>query len=342
MSFQIYKNQEAQLPFDFLKREITMKNIELNSTSQKYASLVINNLQSGELISTFPEYAQFHNERTRNMPDWQLALPVFACLAAGGSLDEGVILASAWASYVLASEILDNVEDKELITDGFLLSPEIASNLATGLVFTSFHTLTSLRDASKALQIVGIFSGSGFDAVHGQHRDLLHAQLPVEEYLNHYWEIIILKSGSIFRAATESGAVAGGADGKIAEALGDYGVALGVLLQLMDDCRDAFNDSPDAMKWEISLPLLLYLMMVGEETINFPDVRSQAEWSDLLKKAGVIDAISSLLLQWKSRALESLRPLIRSKEKLILERFPSLFLERNLSTTEEVIDEQNS
>jgi hypothetical protein len=318
-----------------------MKNIEWDSICQKYASLVINKLQSDELISTFSEYAQFHNDRIQKMPDWQIALPVFACLAAGGSLDDGIILASAWAPFILASEVLDNVEDKELVPDRFLTSPETASNLATGLIFTSFHTLTSIKDAGKARQIVGIFSGLGFDAVHGQHRDLLHTRLPVEEFMNNYWEIIILKSGSIFRVATEGGAVAGGADEKIAEALGDYGVSLGVLLQLMDDCRDAFNDSPEAIKWEISLPLLLYLMMVGEENIIFPDVRSQAEWSDLLKKAGVIEAISSVLLQWKSRALESLRPLGKSKEKLILERFPSLFLKRNLSTTDEVTDEQN-
>ena len=226
--------------------------------------------------------------------------------------------------------------------DRFLTSPEVASNLATGLIFTSFHTLTLIKDASKARQVVEIFSGLGFDTVHGQHRDLQHPRLPVEEYLNNYWEIIILKSGSIFRVATEGGAVAGGADEKIAEALGDYGVALGVLLQLMDDCRDAFNDSPEAIKWEISLPLLLYLMMVGEENIIFPDVRSQAEWSDLLRKTGVINTISSLLIQWRSRALESLSSLRRSKEKIILERFPFLLLERNLSTIDEAIDEQNS
>jgi len=76
------------------------------------------------------------------------------------------------------------------------------------------------------------------------------------------------------------------------------------------------------------LPLLLYLMAVGEENIVFPEVSSQAEWSDLLQKSGVILAISALLLQWKSRALESLSPLPQSQEKIILERILSLFLER--------------
>ncbi len=133
-----------------------------------------------------------------------------------------------------------------------------------------------------------------------------------------------------------------GADETIAEALGDYGTALGVMLQLIDDCRDAFSHSQEAINWEISLPLLLYLMTIGEENIIFPKVSSQAEWSDLLQKTGVIQAISALLLQWKSRALESLSPLPQSREKHILERIPSLFLERIPSITNEVIDENNT
>jgi hypothetical protein len=303
---------------------------------------VINELQSDELSSTFPEYAQFLNERIQNMHAWQIALPVISCLATGGSADDGIILASAWVSYILASEILDNVEDKELMVDQFLKSPEVATNLATGLIFTSFHALTSIKDGGKASRIVRIFSGLGFDAVTGQHRDLMQSRLPVEVFLNNYWENTILKSGSIFRAATEGGAAAGDANEEIAEALGDYGTALGVMLQLMDDCRDAFNDSQEAINWEISLPLLLYLMAVGEENIIFPEVRSRSEWSNLLKETGVIDAISSLLLQWKSRALESLTPLRKSREKNILERIPSLFLEKIPLIPNEVIDENNA
>jgi geranylgeranyl pyrophosphate synthase len=275
---------------------------------------VIKKLQSDELSSAFSEYTQFLNDRIQSMSDWQIALPVIACLAAGGLREDGITLAAAWVPLYLASEILDNVEDKELEQNRFLPSPEVATNLATGLIFASFHTLTALKDAGKASRIVRIFSGSGFDAANGQHRDLMQKRVPVEIYLNNYWEIIILKSGGVFRAATEGGAAAGVVDETITEALGDYGTALGVMLQLIDDCRDAFNHSQEAIQWEVSLPLLLYLMTIGEENIIFPEVSSRAEWSDLLQKTGVIHAISSLLLQWKSRALDSLDPLRKSPE----------------------------
>ena len=234
---------------------------------------------------------QFLIEHIQEMKEWQIALPVIACLAADGSLEDGVTIASAWAPLYLASDILDDVEDKEFEPERFLPSPEVASNLATSLIFAAIHTLTTIHDGNKANQITRIFANSGLDATNGQHRDLLQTRSPVEIYLNNYWEIIILKSGSVFRAATAGGAAAGTSDEPIVEAFGDYGTALGVMLQLIDDCRDAFSHSQEAIHWEISLPLLLYLMTIGEEKIVFPEVHSQAEWADLLKKTGVIQAI---------------------------------------------------
>lgn len=319
-----------------------MNNHEYDSLFSVYASPVIEKLQSDELSSAFSDCTRFLNSHITSMPAWQVALPVIACIAAGGSTGDGAILASAWVSLNFASEILDNVEDKELTADQFLTSPEVASNIATGLIFTSFQTLTSLQDANKAIQIARILSSCGLDAAYGQHRDLIQGRLSVELVLNNYWENIILKAGSVFRAATQGGAVVADANDTISEALGDYGTALGVILQLFDDCRDAFSQSEEAINWEISLPLLLYLMMDGEKNIVFPKINSRAEWSDLLQKAGVIRAIAELLLQWKSRALESLSALPQSQEKLILERIPSLILERIPSIANEVVDEYNN
>jgi geranylgeranyl pyrophosphate synthase len=140
--------------------------------------------------------------------------------------------------------------------------------------------------------------------------------------------MIILKSGSVFRTATAGGAAAGTSNERYIDALGDYGTALGVMLQLIDDCRDVFTQSQEIMTWEVSLPLLLYLMTIGEENICFPEVGSRAEWGEMLRKMGVLNAISSLLIEWKTHALESLEPLEDSQEKHILESIPSLILER--------------
>ncbi len=319
-----------------------MNSKESDRLFKKYASPVIEKLHSDEHSSSFSDCYRYLISHIQNMPAWQIAIPVISCMAAGGLIDDGAILASAWVALNFASEILDNIEDEELRADQFLTSPEVASNIATGLIFTSFQTVTTIDDADKASLVSRILSSCGLDATYGQHRDLTQKRSSVELVLNNYWENIILKAGSVFRAATQGGAVVAGANETISDALGDYGTALGVILQLLDDCRDAFSHSDETINWEISLPLLLYLMTVSEKDIVFPKINSRAEWSDLLQKAGVVQAIAELLLQWKSRALESLSTVPQSRERLVLERIPSLVLERISSIANEVVDEYNN
>ncbi len=305
-----------------------MDNSNLNQLFLEYSAPVIQSLLSDEFLSTFQDCALLIEDRITDTPAWQIALPAIASLAAGGTLETGKAAAAAWYPMYLASDILDSLEDKEFSAEQLIPSPEIATNLATSLIFLSFHNLTSIQDPRKARRTALIFSGSGFEATFGQHRDLSKAPSSVEKSLGDYWEMIILKSGSVFRMATAGGAAAGTGDEEIIGALGDYGTALGVMLQLIDDCRDAFSQSQETIHWEISLPLLLYLMSSGEENIIFPKVNSRAEWSNLLSETGVLNTISALLLEWKMRSLNSLEPLSLSNEKLILEKTVSLFLER--------------
>jgi hypothetical protein len=319
-----------------------MDHCELDLIVNEYAERVIHWLQSWEFLSAFPECSQILIERIQKIPAWQLALPVISCLATGGTLEAGQVMTAAWYPGYLASEILDNVEDKEFIPDRFLPSPEIATNLATGLIFIAFRALTLILDPERAYQAARIFSESGFQATFGQHRDLMKAPASVEDALDEYWEVIILKSGSVFRTATAGGAAAGTSDERYIDALGDYGTALGVMLQLIDDCRDVFTRTQEKVNWEITLPLLLYLMRVGEDHIDYPEVATKAEWSDMLKGIGVITAISSILLEWKTCALKSLEPLEDSLEKHLLETIPSIFLERIPLSTKEVLDGEPS
>ena len=186
-----------------------MKPTELDQLFCEYAEPVIHRLQTCEYLSSFQDSSQFLVDRLLKMPAWQIALPVIACLAAGGTVEEGTAMAVAWVPGYLASEILDNVEDKQLIPDQLVPSPEIATNLATSLIFVAFHELSLMQNPEKARRSARIFSQSGFDATCGQHRDLLKTPSTVEGSLSDYWEMIILKSGSVFRTATAGGAAAG-------------------------------------------------------------------------------------------------------------------------------------
>jgi hypothetical protein len=303
-----------------------------------YNVAVLNCLQSAVSDGSFEECAALLLNHVQRLPIWQVALPVISCLSIGGTLEDGSALASGWLACYQASEILDHVEDKEFIEDRWASSPEVAINLATGLIFLAYRFLSLIHDPEKVRQVARIFSESGLSAAYGQQRALKESLKSVNKALDNYWELIILKAGSVFHAATAGGAVAGGADEKYLAALGDYGTALGVMLQLIDDCRDVLSPSQKAPTWEVSLPLLLYLMLIGEERIYFPEVDSRVELAALFKEVGVIDAISSLLLEWKQRALASLGGLVESAEKRLLEIIPSLFLESLNDNAVKVLD----
>ena len=305
-----------------------MDQFELDLFFHDTAPTVIQRLLNDDLHGTFQNLPKVLEDRVQKIPEWQIAIPVICCQITGGTFEDGITVACAWTLLFIASEMMDKVEDKEFIPDPPISSPEASINLATGLIFAAFHTLPSLQNIARLSQITQVFSSAGFTAAIGQQKDLLDPKSSVEEALNQYWETIILKSGSIFQAAAAGGAAAGMVDQDIVESLGDYGTALGVMLQLIDDCRDAMTDTQEAVEWQISLPLLLYLMITGEEKIIFPQVNTKAEWGKLLKEAGVIHAISSILLEWKNRALQSLEPLQESKEKRLLINIPSQFLEK--------------
>ena len=303
-----------------------------------YAVEIVQTLLGNAFLQTFNDCARLMEDSLQDVPAWQLALPAIVCAAVGGTHVNAIKAACAWYPMYLASEILDSVEDHEFEPDQFISSPAVATNLATSLIFFSFHTLASIDDLEGAGRASREFARSGFSATLGQHQDLLKSTALVEEALNEYWDTILQKSGSVFRMAAAGGASAGRADENIVEALAEYGTSLGVLLQLWDDCRDAFSPGSDVIKWEVSLPLLLYLLARGEERIAFPGLQTRSEWGAVLNQTGVIHVITSILLEWKNRALASLSPLPPSFEKSILEKIPPLVLERMSSNFKKVSD----
>jgi hypothetical protein len=313
---------------DFYDRVGDMDHSSLAPSFEEYAVAVIHRLQNDELACSFLACRELLEDAAQQIPSWQIALPAIACVAAGGEHSAGSSVAVAWFPAFLASEIFDHLEDREYAALPQIGSPEVMMNLASSLIFLAFHHLGSIPEPGKESRAIRLFAAAGFEAASGQHRDLVKEQISVEKSLDEYWELVILKSGSVFRAATALGAVMGTENEQIIQALSDYGTALGVMLQLLDDCRDVFTPSDDLVQWEISLPLLLYLMIRGEEDITFPAVSTKAELSEIFIRVGVVNAIASLLLEWKGRALDCLELLADTVEKRLLQGIPSAILER--------------
>jgi geranylgeranyl diphosphate synthase type I len=87
------------------------------------------------------------------------------------------------------------------------------------------------------------------------------------------------KTGALFRAAAELGAVAAGADPFTVEAFGDYAERVGVAFQIRDDVLDATADAaalgkPTGQDAEMDRPSLV---QVTELTVEEANGRARSE-----------------------------------------------------------------
>jgi octaprenyl-diphosphate synthase len=109
-----------------------------------------------------------------------------------------------------------------------------------------------------------------------------------------YDEVISAKTATLFQAATEVGAMAGGADAAGRKALRDYGRELGFAFQLVDDVLDyrgesgtlGKNTGDDLREGKMTLPVILALQIAA------PDERDS-----LVAALGKVDAGDAQLKQ---------------------------------------------
>ncbi|MFC3477607.1 polyprenyl synthetase family protein [Halobacterium litoreum] len=88
-----------------------------------------------------------------------------------------------------------------------------------------------------------------------------------------YMELARRKTGALFRAAAELGAVAADADGRTVETLGEYAERVGVAFQIRDDVLDATADSealgkPAGIDEEMDRPSIVRVTDQSPEELN--------------------------------------------------------------------------
>ncbi len=120
-----------------------------------------------------------------------------------------------------------------------------------------------------------------------------------------YMQIIGAKTAMLFEAATEVGAMAGGASGKLREAMAEYGRELGLAFQLVDDALDyggadgslGKNTGDDLREGKMTLPVILALSVAsGIERQAVLDALGHAEsgQTELAKVREIIDRHGTL------------------------------------------------
>jgi geranylgeranyl pyrophosphate synthase len=282
-----------------------------------YDNLLVEWVSSTGIFSEWPEcHKVFLDKLAGDFPS-VIALPILACQVVGGSATDAAPIATVWSMLRYAAELFDAVQDGDSLPKSVNDSSS-AIEYANGLIFSAFKAIATINDLNLSHQLTSLFSNLAFQASQGQSLSQ-QCRRKDRATLEAYWQATILKSGSIFRAGLGGGALIGQANSDHYTVLSNFGNALGVIRQVIDDCRDVFDD-PETNTYEVTLPLLLLSEKLDKP---IPLLVRRYKSKDALSKAlntnGVPEMIASVLLEWRRRALGSLMVLEQSSEVQALE-----------------------
>ncbi len=290
-----------------------------------HASAIKEYIAGSPCLERWPECRQLLLGRANQEADWGLTLPILSCLAVQESVEQAIPVSAAWLALRLASELLDDLHDEDTHQKEEKISPRNTVQFSSGLIFSAYQFVSQAYEPLIASQIISVFSEAGFKSNIGYLQILskTYQEYPLNDALAAYWQAVILKSGSIYRAGMVGGAIAGNASIISKEALSDYGTSVGVILQILDDCRDVLSENPE-IDLEVSLPILLYSLKVrnkGEtkQRVVRPGVLSRQQLIREFKEKKVPLMLTKVLEKWQDRARLSLESIEANESKRTLE-----------------------
>jgi geranylgeranyl pyrophosphate synthase len=166
-------------------------------------------------------------------------LPGLCCQAAGGEAEWAEDVTLAWLLFYAAADLMDSVQDNDEPDEWWReKGPGAALATASGLYFSGSCALNQLHLGAEtsrvAPAVITDFYNTFLIMTSGQYRDL-NTETPS---LEAYWQLAEAKSGAFFGLACRAGARLASADPTVWRAYGDYGLHLGLLIQVMDDLDD--------------------------------------------------------------------------------------------------------
>ncbi|QLH76108.1 polyprenyl synthetase family protein [Halosimplex rubrum] len=168
---------------------------------------------------------------------------VLVCEALGGDVDTAVEFAVGIELVHSASLVVDDIIDRSELRRGtpsawaeFGHGPAIIAS--DGLLGEAFALFSSNERAMQAV------SESMVELGEGEATELVAQPASEAEYM----ELARRKTGALFRAAAELGAIAAEADAYTVENFGKYAERVGVAFQMRDDVLDATADSEELGK----------------------------------------------------------------------------------------------
>ncbi|PYG26885.1 polyprenyl synthetase family protein [Pelagimonas varians] len=193
----------------------------------------------------------------------------------------------------------------------------------------SFQLMTE----TKNLDVLRILSNAAATIAEGEVLQLTAAQdLKTSEDI--YLQVVRGKTAALFSAATEVGGVIAGSPANEVQALFDYGDALGIAFQIVDDLLDYWgsdatgkNVGDDFRERKLTLPLIKSIAKSNDEDRAFwKRVIEKGDQRDgdlehaiaLLNKHGALEDTRQEALAWAERAKSAMQTLPQSELRDLL------------------------
>jgi len=244
--------------------------------------------------------------------------PLIALLSGGasggitsGHVDLAVIVELIHIASLVHDDIMDEAERRRAQPT---VNARWGNSLSVLLGDCLFAQALNLSTNFEKAQISRVIARAARDVCSGeimqtQRRFDLH--LAIDDYLR----IVEMKTGSLFAAAAELGAVLNGADAETTTALRNFGRKIGAAYQIYDDCLDiAGNEADigktlgtDLRKGKMTLPVLMLLRSApAEERENYSEL-ILGDNAGVMTKMLKIDASNGALRSSLDAGEESVR-----------------------------------
>jgi geranylgeranyl diphosphate synthase type I len=168
---------------------------------------------------------------------------VLACEAVGGTPSDAVDFAVGIELVHNASLVIDDIIDRSEVRRG-TDSAWAAFGHGTAIVASDGLLGEAFALFSENERAMRIVAEAMVELGEGEATELVDRPDSEAEYM----DLARRKTGVLFRAAAELGAVAGGADAFTVESLGEYAERVGIAFQIRDDVLDATADAADLGK----------------------------------------------------------------------------------------------
>lgn len=237
--------------------------------------------------------------------------------------DSHILLAAAVEFIHTATLLHDDVVDESQQRRGRPTANLLWDNKSSVLVGDYlFARSFQLMADTGSMQVMRILANASATIAEGEVLQLTAAQ-DISTSEDTYVQIVRGKTAALFSAATEAGVVVAGADPTVQRALFDYGDALGIAFQIVDDLLDyggttttiGKNVGDDFRERKLTLPVI--------KAIAAADATEHAFWTrtiargdqqdgdletalDILNRRGALNAARADAIAWAGRAKTAL------------------------------------